>query len=135
MKFGPSNLSFLANLGRKSQNYPFCLKTGTHCILEKLIQIPYLEFRNLNPKIHFWENLGGKSFPCLFLFFETSLLFLDIQLAFVLYLEIALHSSAAIYRWSENTNCLYFYFIVHIYIYIYIHIYNMISNITRVLNN
>ena len=53
------------NLGRKIQSCPCCLKTGTHCILEVLIPNPDLQYRNSNPKIHFWANLDRKSQSCL----------------------------------------------------------------------
>ena len=40
------NWAISPNLGRKTQSCPFCLKTGTHGILEVLIQNPELEFWN-----------------------------------------------------------------------------------------
>ena len=60
------NWAISPNLGRKIQNCPFCLKTDTHGILGVLILNLDLEFRNSNPKIHFWANLGRKSQSCLF---------------------------------------------------------------------
>ena len=54
------------NLGWKSQSCPFSLKIGTRDILEELILMPDLEFRNSDCKIHFWANLGRKSQRSLF---------------------------------------------------------------------
>ena len=55
------NWSNSPNLGRKIQSCPFCLKIGTHGIMEVLISNPDLEFRNSNPQIIFWANLSRKS--------------------------------------------------------------------------
>ena len=58
-----------------------------------------LDFRNSDLKIHFWANLGKKH-SCLFLFFETILLFLDILLVLVVYFKTALTFSAAFYSFT-----------------------------------
>ena len=47
------NSAISPNLGRKIKGCPFWLKIDTHGILEALIPNPDLDFRNLNPKIHF----------------------------------------------------------------------------------
>ena len=60
------NWGISPNLGRKFQSCPFCLKIGTHAILEVLIPTPDFEFRNSDPKILFRENLGWKSQSCPF---------------------------------------------------------------------
>ena len=54
------------NLGQKIKSCLFCLKIGTHGILEVLIPNPGLEFGNSDPKIHFWASLGRKSQNCSF---------------------------------------------------------------------
>ena len=54
------------NLGRKLKSCQFWLKIGTHSILEVLIPNPDLDFRNSDPKIHFWANLCPKIQSCLF---------------------------------------------------------------------
>ena len=55
------NWAIFPNLGRKSQSCWFCLKIGTHGTLEVLIPNPDLEFRNVDPIIHFCGNLKRKS--------------------------------------------------------------------------
>ena len=70
-----------------------CLKIGTHGILEELISNLELDFRNFNPKIHFWASLGRKSIPLI----GDPLLFLGIKLVLVVYFKIASHSSDAFY--------------------------------------
>ena len=42
--------------GGKNQSCLFCLKIGTHGILEVLIPNPHLDFWNSNPKIHLSES-------------------------------------------------------------------------------
>ena len=54
------------NLGRKIQNFLFCLKIGTHGISRMLILFPTLVFQMSKPKILFWANLGQKSESCQF---------------------------------------------------------------------
>ena len=51
----------MPNLVRKIQSCPFCMKIGTHGILEMLIPNPNLELRNSDPRIWFWANLCRKS--------------------------------------------------------------------------
>ena len=51
------NLAISQNLGQKIERCPSGLKIGTHGILEVLI----LDFKNSDPKIHFWANLGRRS--------------------------------------------------------------------------
>ena len=111
-------------LDRKIRSCPFWLKTGTHAILEVLIPNSDLDFWNSDLNIHFWENLGHKSIPCLFLV-ETLLLVLSIQLALVLYFKIALDSSAAYYRrfWNYEVLPIFLFYRGYIYIYIYVCIY------------
>ena len=46
-------IHFWANLGRKSQSCPFCLKTGTYGVSSMLILIPTLVFWVCNPKSTF----------------------------------------------------------------------------------
>ena len=109
--FQPQNL-FLGKFGPKC---PFCLKIGTHGILEELIMNPELDFRNSNPKILFRANLSQKSISCFFLF-DTFLLFLDIQLVLVLYYNIVILLYILPPNFtgsSENRKHLYFYFIVY----------------------
>ena len=62
LEFRNSNpqIIFWANLSRKSQSWPFCLKIGIHGILEELILHPDLVFQNSDHKIHFWANLDRK---------------------------------------------------------------------------
>ena len=52
------NWAISPSLGRKIKSRPFWLKIGTHGILELLIPNPDLDFRNSDPKIHFWANLS-----------------------------------------------------------------------------
>ena len=44
------------NFGGKNQSCLFCLKIGTHGILEVLIPNPHLDFLNSDPKIHLSES-------------------------------------------------------------------------------
>ena len=60
------NWAISPNLGQKIQKYLFCLKIGTHGIMEELVPNPHLEFWNSDPWILFWANLGRKSQNCLF---------------------------------------------------------------------
>ena len=54
------------NLGRKIQNCPFCLNTGTHGISRFLILIPTLVFWICNPfKFVFWQIWAKSCFFCL----------------------------------------------------------------------
>ena len=92
-------IHFWANLGRTSQKFSFFLKISIHGILEEMIRKQDFDFQNSGTKINFWAILDRKSIPCLFLFFKTLLLFFDIQLILVLYLRIALQSSATFFRW------------------------------------
>ena len=46
------------------QSCPFCLKIGTHIISRILIPNP--DFKNFDPKIHFWANLDSKIQSCPF---------------------------------------------------------------------
>ena len=100
----------------------FCLKIGTHCILDEMIPNPESDL-----KIHSWTSLSQKSIHCLFSF-ETLLLFLDVQLILVLYFKLLYIPLLRFISSSESTKCLYFYLIVdswifiHIIIYIYIYI-------------
>ena len=50
----------------KNRSCLFCLKIGTHLILEVLIPNMDLDFWNSDLKIHFWANLGKKIQNCLF---------------------------------------------------------------------
>ena len=101
----------------------FCLKIGTHCILDEMIPNPESDL-----KIHSWTSLSQKSIHCLFSF-ETLLLFLDVQLILVLYFKLLYIPLLRFISSSESTKCLYFYLIVdswifiHIIIYIYIYIF------------
>ena len=103
----------------------FCLKIGTHCILDEMIPNPESDL-----KIHSWTSLSQKSIHCLFSF-ETLLLFLDVQLILVLYFKLLYIPLLRFISSSESTKCLYFYLIVdswifiHIIIYIYIYMYNI----------
>ena len=54
------------NLGQKIKSCLFCLKIGTHGILEVLIPNPALDFSNFDPKSYFWTNLGPKIQSCPF---------------------------------------------------------------------
>ena len=60
------NWTISPNLGRKIQSCPFWQKIGSRGILEVLIPNTDLEFRNSDPKLHFWENLGPKGQSCPF---------------------------------------------------------------------
>ena len=105
----------------------FCLKIGTHCILEEMSPNPESDLRNSDLKIHFWTSLGQKSIHYLFSI-ETLLLFLDVQLILVLYFKLLYIPLLRFISSSESTKCLYFYFIVDPWIFIhiiiiYIHIY------------
>ena len=60
------NWAISPNLGQKIKSCPFCLKIGTHDILEVLILNPDLDFKNFDSKIHLWANLGPKIQICLF---------------------------------------------------------------------
>ena len=51
---------------KKFKSCLFCLKIGTHDILEVLIPNQHLDFWNSDPKIHFWANLDQKSESCPF---------------------------------------------------------------------
>ena len=51
---------FWANLGRKSQNCLFCLKIGTHGILEEVILDLDLDFQNSDPKSIFGQIWAKK---------------------------------------------------------------------------
>ena len=53
LDFQNSNLKihFWANLGRKSENCPFCLKIGTHGILEEVIRNLDLYSQNSDAKL------------------------------------------------------------------------------------
>ena len=105
----------------------FCLKIGTHCILDEMIPNPESDL-----KIHSWTSLSQKSIHCLFSF-ETLLLFLDVQLILVLYFKLLYIPLLRFISSSERTKCLYFYLIVdswifiHIIIYIYIYIIYIIN--------
>ena len=59
-------IQFWANLARKIQSYPFCLKIGTHGISRMLILNPDLDFWSFDTKIQFWANLGPKIQSCQF---------------------------------------------------------------------
>ena len=110
----------------------FCLKIGTHCILDEMIPNPESDL-----KIHSWTSLSQKSIHCLFSF-ETLLLFLDVQLILVLYFKLLYIPLLRFISSSESTKCLYFYLIVdswifiHIIIYIYIYIYICIIYIINI---
>ena len=54
------NWTISPNSGRKIKSFRFSLNIGLHGILEVLIPNPDLDFRNSDPKIHFWANLGPK---------------------------------------------------------------------------
>ena len=45
---------------------PFCLKIAIHIISRILIPNPDLDFKNFDPKIHFWANLDSKIQSCPF---------------------------------------------------------------------
>ena len=60
------NWAISPNLGWKIKSCPFWLKMGAHGILEVLIPNPDLDFRNSDPKIHFWANLDPKIQSCPF---------------------------------------------------------------------
>ena len=94
----------------------FCLKIGTHCILDEMIPNPESDL-----KIHSWTSLSQKSIHCLFSF-ETLLLFLDVQLILVLYFRLLYIPLLLFISSSESTKCLYFYLIVNSWIFIHINI-------------
>ena len=77
---------------KKSQNCPFCLKIGTHCVLEELMPNPKLDFWNSNPIIYFDGSLDQKAFRLFS--FDTLMLFLGIELILVLCFKIATDSAA-----------------------------------------
>ena len=60
------NWSISPDLGGKIQSCLFCLKVGTHDILEVPIPNPHLYFWKSDPKIYFSANLGEKSESCSF---------------------------------------------------------------------
>ena len=60
------NWAISPNLSQKIKSCQFWLKIGTHGILDVLIPNPDLDFRNLDPKIYFWENLDPKIQSCPF---------------------------------------------------------------------
>ena len=69
-----------------------------------------VRFLKFWPKIHFWTSLGQKGIPYLFSF-ETLQLLFDIQLVFVLYFKVPLHSFAAFYKqfWKYKVTIFLFY--------------------------
>ena len=62
----PSLNPFLANLGRKIQSCPFCLKIGKHGIPRMMILISTLVFWISKPKFIFGQNWAKKSQNCSF---------------------------------------------------------------------
>ena len=121
----PQSLS-LGKFRSKKKSYPFRLKIATHGIFPN----PDLDFRNSNPKIHFWTIWAKKGFSlcsslrtCCCFWAYSWFWFHILKLLSIL----MLHFTGG----SESTKCLYFCFVaytyIHIqqytYIYIYIYIY------------
>ena len=55
------NWAISPNLDQKIKNCPFCLKIGTHGLLDVLIPNRDSDFSNCDPKIYFWANLAPEN--------------------------------------------------------------------------
>ena len=115
-----------ANLGQKNKSCPFRLKIATHGILEELIPNPDLDFRNSDPKIHFYTIWAKKGFP-LYSSLRTCCCFWAYSWFWFHILKLLSILMRHLTGGSESTMCLYLYFVVYTYIhiqqYIYIYIY------------